>query len=72
MYENGDSMPKDLFAKWRKHVKEELAELPKIKPTKVSAKCPKCLKDTLEFDPETGMVHCKSCGFEEYISKVVK
>jgi len=65
-------MAKDLYAKWKKHVQEELFDLPNLKPTKVNAKCPKCLSFSLEFDPDTGKVHCSSCGYEDYIAKVMK
>ncbi|MBW3003938.1 TFIIB-type zinc ribbon-containing protein [Candidatus Woesearchaeota archaeon] len=62
----------DLYSKWKKHVQKELNELTELKPTKVDAKCPKCLTLNLEFDPSTGKVHCKNCGYEDYIVKVMK
>lgn len=65
-------MAEDLYPKWKKRVLDELSELKDFKPTKVEAKCPKCLTQSLEFDPETGKVHCKKCGYEEYIAKVMK
>ncbi|MEA3430641.1 MAG: hypothetical protein U9R08_05190 [Nanoarchaeota archaeon] len=62
----------DLYDDWKSHVKKELSELKDLDNTKVEAKCPKCLTFNLEFDPSTGKVHCKNCGYEDYIIKVMK
>jgi hypothetical protein len=35
-------------------------------------RCPKCMKETVEFDPEKGCFKCTSCDFEYCVKKVEK
>jgi ribosomal protein S27AE len=55
-----DSWKKDMESKLKKYKEPE--KIPQI-----IKRCPKCLQMTLEYDPETGRIHCRRCGFEEHI-----
>lgn len=63
-----DEWKKDIESKIKKYTKEEISKKEKIPA--IVKRCPKCKKLTLEFDPETGKIHCTSCGFEEHIKMV--
>ncbi|MBW3015533.1 hypothetical protein KY330_03865 [Candidatus Woesearchaeota archaeon] len=61
-----------LYDRWKKDMMKKLDKLERFKPKKVEVRCPKCQADTLEFNPDTGKVHCKKCGYEDYVAKVMK
>jgi len=40
-----------------------------LKGKKSAGRCPKCGKDSLEYDESSGILHCSSCGYKEIISR---
>ncbi|MBW2972816.1 hypothetical protein KY346_00305 [Candidatus Woesearchaeota archaeon] len=63
----------EVFEDWKKEMDKKLKDFDlkrevEIPPTK--SRCPKCMKQTLEFDPEKGCFRCTNCGFEYCVKKV--
>ena len=50
-----------------------LEDWEKEPPDKVPAiiqRCPKCKNLSLEYNPETGLLKCTKCGFEEHLPQI--
>jgi len=58
-----DEWKKDIEKKIEKYTKKDIKE----KIPAIIKRCPKCMQLTLEYDPKTGKIHCKNCGFQEHI-----
>ena len=61
-----------VFDKWKKEMENKLKKYTKEEELKqkipaIIKRCPKCAHLTLQYDPETGRIHCTNCGFEEHI-----
>lgn len=40
-----------------------------LKGKKSIGRCPRCGKDTLTYDENTGKIHCSNCGYEQIIAR---
>ena len=64
-----------IFENWKKEMEEKLKKFIENKEIDIplqKQRCPKCMKQTLEFDSKTGCFKCTSCGFEYCVKKVEK
>jgi len=65
----------DVFEEWKKEMEEKLKKFIEKKELDIppeKQRCPKCMKRTVEFNPETGCFKCTSCDFEYCMRKVNK
>ena len=56
---------------WRKEIEEKIKDVEPEKIPAIIKRCPKCHNLSLEFDPNTGIIKCTKCGFEQKL-KVMK
>ena len=56
---------------WRKEIEEKLKDVEPEKIPAIIRRCPQCKNLSLEFDPNTGIIKCTKCGFEQKL-KVMK
>lgn len=62
-----------VFEDWKKEIDKKLKDFKLKEDVEIPStrsRCPKCMKNTLEFDPEKGCLRCTNCGFEYCVKKV--
>lgn len=62
----------NLFDEWKKEMEEKFIDKKELAMPPEKQRCPKCMKRTVEFDPETGCFKCTSCDFKYCVKQVKK